>query len=155
MPSTSKVNHPLTITCNFKNTLPIPLTNIKFSVESLGLDNTKSWEQECVLVLMIDFVHGYTCAILLRGKLLGCYSKEVDTYCWWRAAEKVTLTSTLPTTDLLLLVSLVGGSSELPKRPCLNLCFFLLLRFSCWLSPVIYLYFPLPSFPSLGSHLLF
>nr|AAA42287.1 dorsal protein 1 [Rattus norvegicus] len=48
MPSTSKVNQPLTITCNFKNTLPIPLTNIKFSVESLGLNNMKSWEQETV-----------------------------------------------------------------------------------------------------------
>ncbi|XP_028623118.1 protein-glutamine gamma-glutamyltransferase 4 [Grammomys surdaster] len=48
MPSTGKVNHPLVITCTFKNTLPIPLTNIKFSVESLGLTSMKSWEQEKV-----------------------------------------------------------------------------------------------------------
>nr|XP_034340032.1 protein-glutamine gamma-glutamyltransferase 4 [Arvicanthis niloticus] len=48
MPSTCKVNHPLVITCTFKNTLPIPLTNIRFSVESLGLTTMKSWEQETV-----------------------------------------------------------------------------------------------------------
>ncbi|GAB1294859.1 Protein-glutamine gamma-glutamyltransferase 4 [Apodemus speciosus] len=48
MPSTGKVNQPLVINCTFKNTLPIPLTNIKFSVESLGLSNAKAWEQETV-----------------------------------------------------------------------------------------------------------
>jgi transglutaminase 4 len=46
MPSTGKVKQPLVITSKFTNTLPIPLTNIKFSVESLGLANMKSWEQE-------------------------------------------------------------------------------------------------------------
>ncbi|XP_050996072.1 LOW QUALITY PROTEIN: protein-glutamine gamma-glutamyltransferase 4 [Acomys russatus] len=45
MPSTGRVNEPLLITCIFKNTLPIPLTNIRFSVESLGLAHMKSWEQ--------------------------------------------------------------------------------------------------------------
>nr|BAC29013.1 unnamed protein product [Mus musculus] len=48
MPSTGKVKQPLVITSKFTNTLPIPLTNIKFSVESLGLANMKSWEQETV-----------------------------------------------------------------------------------------------------------
>nr|XP_021516858.1 protein-glutamine gamma-glutamyltransferase 4 [Meriones unguiculatus] len=45
MPSTGKIHEPLLITCTFKNTLPIPLTNIKFSVESLGLANMNSWDQ--------------------------------------------------------------------------------------------------------------
>ena len=45
MPDTGKVNWPLLITCTFKNTLPIPLTNIRFSVESLALSNMQSWDQ--------------------------------------------------------------------------------------------------------------
>lgn len=45
MPDTGKVNSPLFITCSFKNTLPIPLTNIRFSVESLALLNMQSWDQ--------------------------------------------------------------------------------------------------------------
>ncbi|XP_049997636.1 protein-glutamine gamma-glutamyltransferase 4 isoform X1 [Alexandromys fortis] len=48
MPDTGKVNWPLLITCTFKNTLPIPLTNIRFSVESLALSNMQSWDQGTV-----------------------------------------------------------------------------------------------------------
>ncbi|CAH6777598.1 Tgm4 [Phodopus roborovskii] len=45
MPDTGKVSWPLTINCSFKNTLPIPLTEIRFSVESLALSHMQSWEQ--------------------------------------------------------------------------------------------------------------
>nr|XP_006990868.2 protein-glutamine gamma-glutamyltransferase 4 isoform X2 [Peromyscus maniculatus bairdii]XP_015864529.1 protein-glutamine gamma-glutamyltransferase 4 isoform X2 [Peromyscus maniculatus bairdii] len=45
MPSTGKINMPLSFNCSFKNTLPIPLTNIRFSVESLALSKMQSWKQ--------------------------------------------------------------------------------------------------------------
>lgn len=151
MPSTSKVNQPLTITCNFKNTLPIPLTNIKFSVESLGLNNMKSWEQEWVLVPVIDFCTGvsYTCATLLRYKLLGCYSKDVDTYCWCQVAEKVTLITTLPAIDLLLLVRLVvlQNCQSVPVFMFLFTAQVFLLALSCYLFVL-----PFAWFSPLGSH---
>ncbi|XP_040595634.1 protein-glutamine gamma-glutamyltransferase 4 isoform X3 [Mesocricetus auratus] len=49
MPDTGKVSWPLTIKCSFKNTLPIPLTEIRFSVESLALSHMQSWEHGTLL----------------------------------------------------------------------------------------------------------
>ncbi|KAL1782548.1 protein-glutamine gamma-glutamyltransferase 4 [Sigmodon hispidus] len=48
MPNTARVNQPLFINCSFKNTLPIPLTEIKFSVESLAVSYVKSLDQGTV-----------------------------------------------------------------------------------------------------------
>lgn len=45
MPNTARVGQPLRITCTFKNTLTIPLTNIRFSVESLGISSVKNINQ--------------------------------------------------------------------------------------------------------------
>uniref|UniRef100_A0A8C6W873 Protein-glutamine gamma-glutamyltransferase 4 n=1 Tax=Nannospalax galili TaxID=1026970 RepID=A0A8C6W873_NANGA len=45
MPSTGKVHQELLLICKLKNTLPIPLTNMRFSVESLGIVTTESLDQ--------------------------------------------------------------------------------------------------------------
>nr|XP_004662076.3 protein-glutamine gamma-glutamyltransferase 4 [Jaculus jaculus] len=45
MPNTARVDQPLIFTCSFKNSLPIPLTEIKFSVESLGISSMKTMDQ--------------------------------------------------------------------------------------------------------------
>ncbi|XP_004640821.1 protein-glutamine gamma-glutamyltransferase 4 [Octodon degus] len=48
MPNTGRIGEVLLCTCTFKNSLMIPLTHVRFSVESLGLSSLQSIEQGTV-----------------------------------------------------------------------------------------------------------